>query len=750
MASKREIVEDLQRIVDAGRENELQGEGRELLDAAIKDGLIRPRQGMMGAVQEAISPRFQEDFPEVEPALRMPTDPREAQAYIDQLSSGPLSSSGEGLFGKYVGAQVSEDRYGRPTVQTRTGEQRYLNRGGLSVGDIGRAGRGVMGFVEETAPYLAGGGTTGFVRGALQQGAIGLASEGENVASRAIRGEDLETSRLATTPLIAMAGDVFGRGLFSTVGKIYSRFTGKQAGANIVDETTGAIKPEAIREMRQNASSADMDEAAFNELMDMAESGSLGVAASQEQMDAFSKMMDDFLTSGKATPAMAARYNLFKRMGIEPTRAQITRTSDDFTVQQDLAKETGPVTTALEQQQIQLGKAFETVEAKTGGTVSSELAPIQTAVIDKATKLDNEIGKLYKEADEVLEGSAGVDISGFLEKLHTFKPLNRRSVGTYEALRGQVKQDLGIDIPKGKAAPDGPVMVTPQQAEIIRQYANQLFDGANSTARVIIRDVKEALDYDVTRALGRDAYKRGRDAYKEFKRGLQPDQLSKFSKNEKSLIRDLLEQKIAPENVFNRVVVSKAYTSSDLRALKNYIVGRDKFISPQGAQAWADLRAETINYIKNEIFRGPLGEQGGQKMTRAGLESVLKRIGMEKLKVIFNKEELSFIKDVMNLSRIIEPIGGRALGSGPSGQAIKQLENTVRGLGGRLSQGLVDLAGSVIKSTKQAGQERMVLSGAAPIMGDVVERATVIRPEIPSAGGALGAGTAAATTEEMR
>ena len=137
-------------------------------------------------------------------------------------------------------------------------------------------------------------------------------------------------------------------------------------------------------------------------------------------------------------------------------------------------------------------------------------------------------------------------------------------------------------------------------------------------------------------------------------------------------------------------------------------------------------------------------------MTRAGLESVLKRIGMGKLKVIFNKEELSFIKDVMNLSRIIEPIGGRALGSGPSGQAAKRLENTISKLGGRLSQGLVDLAGSVIKSTKQAGQERMVLSGAAPIMGDVVERATVIRPEIPSAGGALGAGTAAATTEEMR
>ncbi len=71
-------------------------------------------------------------------------------------------------------------------------------------------------------------------------------------------------------------------------------------------------------------------------------------------------------------------------------------------------------------------------------------------------------------------------------------------------------------------------------------------------------------------------------------------------------------------------------------------------------------------------------------------------------------------------------------------------------MGGRIGQGLIDLANGVIKSAKQSGQERMALSGAAPIIGDVVERASILRPEIPAAGGALGAGTAAATTEEMR
>ena len=88
--------------------------------------------------------------------------------------------------------------------------------------------------------------------------------------------------------------------------------------------------------------------------------------------------------------------------------------------------------------------------------------------------------------------------------------------------------------------------------------------------------------------------KRARNAYQEFRRGLDPEQLSKFSRNQKSLIRDLLEERIPAERVFERVVASKGYTAKDLRALKNYIVGREGSINSAGASAWKDLKAETI------------------------------------------------------------------------------------------------------------------------------------------------------------
>lgn len=751
MADKRAVLAQLQRIADEGKENQLSGQIRQLFDAAVKEGLIQARQGMMGAVQEAVSPRFQEDFPEVELALNMPTDPAEAQRYIDELSASPMVEAGRGLMGKYAGARITEDRYGRPIVETPSGEKRYLNRGGFSVGDIPRAVRGTLGFVEEAAPYLTGGGAA---RPAVQvgyQGLVGLGTEAVKQAERAMGGEEVAPSRLATTPLMVMAGDLFGRGVFRVGAKVYNRLTGKPAAAatQVIDENTGQFKQEAVREMRQNASSQDIDNQIFYTMVDEAESGALN----PEQMQQFARVMDEYITSGQATPAQMERYNMFRRMGLEPTRAQVTRTADDFTVQQDLAKETGAVTAALSQQQQQLRRAFETAEAKTGGTVQSEVAPLQKAVIDKAVKLDNAIEGLYRRADEAYPDTPVIDIRGYIAKLMENDFLDKKSGGTYSALIGQVRKDFGVDLNKL----DQPVLVTPKQAEVIRQTANDMyapnvaFDGAAGTSNKIIREAKEAIDKDVANALGKDAYKEARSAYQEFLRGLDRKQLSKFSQNQKSLIRDLLEEKIPAERVFERVIVSKGYDAKDLKTLKNYIVGRKGTINRAGAAAWNDLKAETISYIRNNAFSGPLDELGGQALSRAKLQTILNdRIGRNKLKVIFNPEELKFLDDILEISRLIEPIAGKLQGSGPSGLAIEKAGRILRGATGRISQGLVDMAGAVINSARKAAAERTALSGAAPIVERVVEEAVKISPRVGAAGGATGRVTAATLNEEMR
>jgi len=742
--TREQLIAGLQKIADEGKEANLTESGRAMFDAAIREGAITVRGrgmgsdlpvvgGVIGRAQEMVSPRFQEDLPEVEFSVGMPTNPAEAQRFIENLETSPVQLP---EFQKYRGAKIVEGRYGRPVVETIEGERRYLNKPGFNLADIPRAVSGTMGFVEEAAPYLSGGGAVqGAARQVIGQGVTGALVESGKAGERFMRGEEQRPMSLLTTPAIAMAGDVLGRGLFSIGAKIYNRVTGRgSVSQNIFDES-GQIKPEAARDMRANATSQDIDNAAFAALMDEAEAGNL----SPDQLARLDANMESFITSGQATAAQAERYNLFKSYGLEPTRAQVTRTADDFMAQQEAAKTSGAVRSSLEQQQVQLGRAFEEQQAATGGAVSAEVAPIQQAVIDKGLKLDNQINALYRQAEEQLSGAPSVDISGYLNRLYKFRSENKLSNGVYKALRGQITDDLGISIPKGKAAPDGPVLVTGQQAEQIRKYGNRLYGTGNPTGKNIVTETKKALTDDVTNALGADSYATARKAYQDFQRGLDPDQLSKFSRNQKSLIRDLLDETIPSERVFERVVASKGYTAKDLRALKNYIVGRGKNIDSKGVKAWSDLRAETLDYIRQNAFGGAIGELGGQTLTRARLQSVISRIGMDKLKVIFNPEEIKFLNDIVNISKIIEPVSGTFQGAGPSAQAISQLQKTTRAAGNKISGRMVEIAESLLKVLSQSADERRALSGAAPILTEARRRATRIRPEITATGGRIGA-----------
>lgn len=754
MATREEIIAGLQDVADRGIENQLTDAGRELFDAAVGEGLITPRRGVTGRIAEAISPRFKEDLPEVETMLGIPADPVEAQRFFDDLSSGRgLVPRADGMVGQYIGAKVTTDRYGTPIVETRSGERKYLNKPGVSIGDVPRAVETVTGFVKEAAPYVAGGAVPGIVRGAATQGAIGLATEGIEQAGRAMQGEEVDVEAMVSTPITAMVADVLGRGVFTLGSKIYSGITGRSASKiapnDLIDRQTGQFKPQAINEMKASATEQEIDDLALRLMMDEAERGNL----TEAQMELFSKKMDDYLVSGKATPAQAERYNLFKSMRIEPTRAQVTREASDFQTQQELAKTSGPVRTALEQQQVQIGKAFDTMEAGTGGVIRAESAPIQQAVIDKAVKLDNEIGAMYKSADEMVQGAPPINIQNYLKKLLSFKSLNQRSQGTYKALIGQM-EDLGYSVKKGKII-GGNKPVTAKQAESIRQGINYLYKGANPIAKTMIRDAKEVLDMSVGKSLGKDAYKQARDAYSNFRKGMNREQLSKFSKNEKSLIKDLLEERVPSEQVFDRVITGRGYTSNDLKALKNYIVGTGKEVNPAGADAWADLRAETLRYIRENSFGGPIGELGERTLTRTRLQGVLRRIGDNKLKVIFTDQEVKFLNNMAKLAEIIEPVAGTAMGRGPSAQAISQLEKAVAYYTGSVGATVLNFAKMFLNAVTKTGAEKSTLAPTEAITSTIGEQAAKratelarLRPETIGRLGAIGTGSAVAISEE--
>ena len=85
-----------------------------------------------------------------------------------------------------------------------------------------------------------------------------------------------------------------------------------------------------------------------------------------------------------------------------------------------------------------------------------------------------------------------------------------------------------------------------------------------------------------------------------------------------------------------------------------------------------------MEFIKNNSFGGAEDELGNRTITRARLESTLKKFGMDKLRAMFEPEEVKFLGDIVKITKIMEPVPGTALGRGPSAQAVNNLMDSVK------------------------------------------------------------------------
>ena len=369
-------------------------------------------------------------------------------------------------------------------------------------------------------------------------------------------------------------------------------------------------------------------------------------------------------------PEQAARSAQFEQMGITPTKAQITRDAADFQAQQEAGKTSGRVRAALEQQEGLLVNRFDEAVAGTGGNPVTSGSPVIDKVVNTSTTLDNEISDLYKVARDAAPNAKNVKMNRLGSALKANASSNKITGGLIQAIRGELQQ-RGIMGDKFKII--GKVDV--ETAEEVRKVMNSFYNSTTDFGRQKLREFKSALDDDVLTIAGEDVFNQARSAKAAFEKKLSRAKISKFDSRKSNLVRDVLENKINPDTFVNDVVNSKKWRAEDLQQLKTFSTdgGTD-------AVPWDDLRAEVLDSIKNMAFKGAEDAAENKALSRDGLQRALSKIGPEKLKVIFEPEELRFLRDILNVSKLREPVRGTALGKGPSAQAIKSLEDRVRNL----------------------------------------------------------------------
>jgi len=429
------------------------------------------------------------------------------------------------------------------------------------------------------------------------------------------------------------------------------------------------------------------------------------------------QQVNEELTEEFTDPNQLSRKAFLQSQGIDPTKAQISRTANDFQLQQEAAKTSTAVRDVLEKQEAHLTSRFNQAVLETGGQATTPTSTVTDALVSKATELDETISRLYKQAREIAPGEKNVRFDKLIKDLRRLAPTNRRTGGNIEAIVGDLESKGIIDSDMNITG-----KIDVETAEDVRKLMNELFDGQNSFGNGVLRELKDSLDEDVFRAAGGDVFKEARKAKTDFERGLTRAKISKFDNRKSNLVRDVLENKISPDDLSEKVVFGKSWRDTDLQQLKDYISD-----TPEGIKAFDDLRADVLDTIKNKSFIGPEDASGNKALSRDKLEKSLKSIGDKKLSILFSPEERGFLRDMLQVTKLREPVRGTAQGRGPSAQAISRLEQKLKNiplLGSLIEFIDFDSAG---KAVLKANPERKII--------DITPRVSGVLPSAAAAGG---------------
>jgi hypothetical protein len=522
-------------------------------------------------------------------------------------------------------------------------------------------------------------------------GVIGVATtpEGQKIAVNNQTGAAVTLNR----PGISTTDIIQGLGLAATftpaarlaaaapgaVGRAIGGTVASPAGLSAITGAAGAgLTEAAIQEAQERAGGEfDAEEVAL----------AAGLGAGAELIAPAARAVGRAVRPTTETTEQAARRRLFESEGLTPTRPQLTREATEFQTQQELAKAGGPVRARLEQQEVGLQGAFERKASETTGrTVTSTSTPIDE-VLSRSVDLDARITQLYSQARAAAPKSKDIKLNSLASNLRRFAGEEQVSGGLISSIRSNLK-NRGVINKAGKVV--GRISV--ETAEQIRQDISGLFDSVSDRGRQLSRKFKNSLDDDVFSQTGEDIFEEARSAKAEFESDLRRAKLSKFDSRKSNLVRDMLENKINEDTFIQDVVFAKSRRPEDIDSLKIYLNQTES-----GKQAWNDIRAQTINEIRERAFKGPVREDGVTKsLSRAELAKTLDKLGKKK-NVLFTAEERQFLDRMKEIAKFREPPPATFIGRGPSAQAIDQLKNRI------------PLIGPLIDSLSASKQARLML-----------------------------------------
>jgi len=237
----------------------------------------------------------------------------------------------------------------------------------------------------------------------------------------------------------------------------------------------------------------------------------------------------------------------------------------------------------------------------------------------------------------------------------------------------EIGGDIDINKRGARITEQGLRKLTVKEAEEIRQHLNSLYDSVTPQGRRLIRELKDAIDEDVSGAVGADVFKEARAAKITFQQMIERGRRNKFDKTAGGFLEDVIDNKIPEEQITRRLIGGR---DDDFMKFKSFL---NDDAGPAGQQAWDDIRAQVLRGAIDKATSTMGKGEGGQGVFNVRLfKNELKRLqDSKKYPELFNVDERKMIADIIEIGNLRIPVSMVQQGKGPTELAVNELRKGI-------------------------------------------------------------------------
>lgn len=271
---------------------------------------------------------------------------------------------------------------------------------------------------------------------------------------------------------------------------------------------------------------------------------------------------------------------------------------------------------------------------------------VDQAVVNKYNVMQRRVKDAYTKAREAGEMEAPVELKGLPEAFGAVEDVASTSADALQLLNGIKSRATKYgNVKVDESGAMSPATISLNESESLRQFVNSSTDWANPRQALIAKRIISSID-DATEGQGGELFKQARNARKQLANEFENVGLTSRLLGTKGKTS---ERKIALEDVFDKVILSSPV--EEMNKLRSTLLKA----GPEGKQAWADMKAKTIDHIKETALSpSQMDEAGRPLLSPDKLRRTINQLDEAgKLEALYGKKQAQTIRDLGEIASVI-------------------------------------------------------------------------------------------------